>query len=268
MRPAEELIACIANCSQIPPARRRAIQRELGSHVEDFITASREAGCDEGEIEKLVQSRFGDPAQIALGFARVYRHERRMFQVIAYALSTLCLAGALWAVILALQAGMAFGVGTPIMDVLASRHAVIEGFDIVASIAAYLGLTSFESLFETRQFQKAVLLLSLIVAGLILSCGAVGWHSAFLLYGLINGVFFRALQLFVASKAARVGLVVVCFALAGVVSALLRSPGSQLALATTCASWLVMGAGYQLVSHLAVRVDAALFNGLQRIQVD
>jgi len=113
-----------------------------------------------------------------------------------------------------------------------------------------------------------VLLLSLIVAGLILSCGAVGWHSAFLLYGLINGVFFRALQLFVASKAARVGLVVVCFALAGVVSALLRSPGSQLALATTCASWLVMGAGYQLVSHLAVRVDAALFNGLQRIQVD
>ena len=30
--------------------------------------------------------------------------------------------------------------------------------------------------------------------------------------------------------------------------------------------WLVMGAGYQLMSHLAARVDAALLNCLQRIQ--
>jgi hypothetical protein len=89
---------------------------------------------------------------------------------------------------------------------------------------------------------------------------------SFLLFGLVNGVFSRAVQLFVTLKAARAGIVVVCFSLAGLVSALLRSPVSQVALATTCASWLVMGAGYQLMTHLAPRVDAALLSGLQRIQ--
>jgi len=46
--------------------------------------------------------------------------------------------------------------------------------------------------------------------------------------------------------------------------ALLRSPVSQVAAAATCASWLAMGAGYQLMTHLAARVDAALLNGLQQ----
>ena len=92
-----------------------------------------------------------------------------------------------------------------------------------------------------------------------------GLHAAFLFYGLVNGVFFRAIQLFVTPKIARLGIVVICFPLAGLVLALLRSPVSQVAPAATCASWLVMGAGYQLMTHLAARVDAALLNGLQRI---
>ena len=85
-------------------------------------------------------------------------------------------------------------------------------------------------------------------------------------YGLVNGVFFRAVQLFVTPKAARVGIVLVCFPLAGLAMALLRSPVSHVDPAATCASWLAMGAGYQLMTHLAARVDRALLNGLQRIQ--
>jgi len=268
---ANELIDCIVNSSQIPSEkRRREIQRELRSHIEDFVIAARESGRDQSEIEKLVIANFGDPDQIANGFSWVYRHERLRLRALAFTLSTVLLASSLFGAILAAQTGLAFGFGTPIMKVLASRHTVIEALDILASVAVYLGVTSLENLFESHRFQKAVFLLTGIVALLIVSCAAAGLHTAFLIYGLVNGVFFRAIQLFVTPTFARLSIVVICFPLAGLVLALLRSPVSQVAPAATCASWLVMGAGYQLMTHLAARVDAALFNGLehglQRIQ--
>lgn len=267
MYAANELIDCIVNSSRIPSKKRRSeIQRELRSHIEDLVVAAREAGRDQDEIEKLVLANFGDPAQVAQGFAWVYRHERRRLRAFAFTISTVLLASSLLAAILAMQAGLAFGLGTPIMHVLASRHTVIEALDILASVAVYLGVTSLENLFGSHQFQKAALLLTLILTILMVSCAAAGLHTPFLFYGLVNGVFFRAVQLFVTLKIARVGIVLICFPLAGLVSALLRSPVSQADLAATCVSWLLMGAGYQLTTHLAARVDAALLNGLQRIQ--
>jgi hypothetical protein len=267
VRAAEELIDCIVNSSQIPSGkRRREIQRELRSHIEDFVVAAREAGSDQNEIEKMVLANFGDPGQIAKGFAWVYRHERRRLRAFAYTLSTVLLASCLSAVVLAMQAGLAFGFGTPVMKVLASRHTLIETLDILASVAVYLGLTSLENLFESNRFQKAVFLLTVILAILMVSCAAAGLHITFLFYGLVNGVFFRAVQLFITPKVVRVGVVVVCFPLAGLVSNLLRSPVSDVAFAATCASWLIMGAGYLLMTHIAARFDAALLNGLQRIQ--
>jgi len=267
VRAAEELIDRIVNSSRVPPGkRRREIQRELRAHIEDFVVAAREAGRDQDEIEQLVLANFGDPGQIARGFAWVYRHERRRLRVFAYTLSTVLLASSLLAAILATQAGLAFGFGRPIMKVLLSRHTVIVALDILASVAVYLGLTSLESFFERCRFQKAAVLLGAILTIVILSCAAAGLHTTFLVFGLVNGLFFRAVQLLAAPKVARVGIVVVCFPLAGLVLALLRSPVSQVALGTTCISWLVMGVGYQLMTDLAARVDAALLSGLQRIR--
>jgi hypothetical protein len=267
VRAADELIDCIVNSSHIPSAKRRGeIQRELRSHIEDFVEAAREAGCGQDEIERLVLANFGEPRQIAQGFAWVYRHERRRLRAFAFTLSTVLLASCLSAAILAMQAGLAFGFGAPIMKVLASRHTVIEALDILASVVVYLGVLSLENLFESHRFQKAACLLTVMLTVLMVSCAATGLHISFLFFGLVNGVFFRAVQLFITPKIARVGIVVVCFSLAGLVSALLRSPVSHVAPAATCASWLAMGAGYQLMTHLAARVDAALLNGLQRIQ--
>lgn len=267
MRAADQLIDSIVNSCQIPSGKRRGeIQRELRSHIEDFVVAAREAGRDQDEIEKLALANFGDPGQIAQGFAWVYRHERRRLRAFTYTISTVLLASSLLAVILTVQAGLALGFGVPIMKVLASRHTVIEALDIWASVAVYLGVTSLENLFESQRSQKAALLLTVILTALMVSCAAVGLHTTFLFYGLVNGLFFRAVQLFVTPTVARVGIVAVCFPLAGLVSGLLRSPVSQVGLAATCASWLVMGTGYQLTTHLAARVDVALQNGLQRIQ--
>jgi hypothetical protein len=265
VRAADELIASIVKCSRIPSVRRWEIQRELRSHIEDFVVAAREAGRDEDEIERAVLANFGDPGQIAQGFAWVYRHERRRLRILAYTLATVIRASSLLAAVLAMQAGLAFGFGTPIVKVVASKHTLIEALDILASVIAYLGVTSLEDLFESHPFQKAAFLLAAVFTILIVSCTEAGWHTTFLLYGLVNAVFFRAIQLFVTPKVARVGIVVICFPLAGLVFATLRTPVSKVTLAATCASWLVMGVGYQLMTHLAGRVDAALLSGLQRI---
>jgi hypothetical protein len=269
VRAAEELVDTIVNSSRLSSGKRRQeIQRELRSHIEDFVIAARESGRDQSEIEELVIVNFGDPRQIANGFSWVYRHERRRLRALAFTLSTVLLAGSLFGAILAAQTGLAFGFGTPIMKMLASRHTVIEALDILASVAAYLSMISLENLFKTQPFGRAAALLTLIDTILIASCAAAGLHPTFLVFGLVNGIFSRAVQLFVTRKVARVGAVVVCFPLAGLVLALLRSPLSQVALAATCVSWLAMGIGYQFMAHVAARVDAALLNGLQRIPME
>jgi hypothetical protein len=205
MRAADQLIDSIVNSSQIPSGKRRGeIQRELRSHIEDFVVAARETGRDQDEIEKLSLANFGDPGQVAQGFARVYRHERRTLRAFTYTLSTVLLASSLLAVILTVQAGLAFGFGTPIMKVLASRHTVIGALDILASVAVYLGVTSLENVFESHQFQKASFLLTVILTFLMVSCAAAGLRTTFLFYGLVNGVFFRAVQRFVTPTVARV----------------------------------------------------------------
>jgi len=264
MRAADVLIDKIVTSSRIPSGRRRAeIQRELRAHIEDFVIGARESGRDETEIERLVLANFGDPGQIAGGFARVYRHERRRLRALAYMLSTVLLAGSLFLAVLSTQAGLALAFGTSVTNLVASRHTLIEALDILASVAGYLGTVSLENLFDTHRFQKAAAVLALIGALLVSACAAAGLHITFLVFGLVNSLFCRAVQLFVTRRAVRVGTVVICFPLAGCVLASLRSAVSPAALIATCVSWLIIGAGYQLMAHLAARVDAALVNGLQ-----
>jgi len=269
MRSTDELIDRILNSSQIPAAKRRQeIQRELRSHIEDLVTAAQEAGCEQAEIERRALARFGDAEPIARGFAWVYRYQRRKLRALAFTLSTVLLSSGLLAVALATQAGLAFGFGNPIMQALASPHTAIEALDIVASVVAYLGITSLESIFATHRFRNAALVLMVVLGAFIVMCAVTGLHIRFPLFGFVTGIFFRAVKLFVTPTLARVGIVVVCFPLIGLALALLRSPVSPAALATMYASWLVLGTGYQLMTQLAARVDAALTHGLERMQAD
>lgn len=267
MRSTDELIDRIVNLSQIPAARRRQeIRRELVSHIEDLVLAAQEAGCEQAEIEKFVLARFGDAEHIARGFAWVYRYERRKLRALAFTLSTLLLTSGLLAMALATQAGLALGFGRPIMQALASPHTAIEALDILASVVAYLGITSLENIFATHRFRNAALLLTVMLGGVMVMCAVAGLHIRFPLFGFVTGIFFRAVKLFVTPTLARIGIVVVGFPLIGLALVLLRSPVSPAALATMYSSWLVLGAGYQLMTQLAARVDAAFMNGLERLQ--
>jgi hypothetical protein len=263
---AEELINCVVDSSQIPTGKRRqAVLYELRSHLEDLVVAAREAGQTDDEIEKLVVAHFGDPAHIAEGFAWVYRRERAMLRISVFLLSTVAVASLLMPAIFALQAGVAIGFGIPVLNVLASRHTAIETLDVVFTVTAYTGFVALEKLFSRNQFPKALALLALAFAVVMGASVIAKYRAAFLVFGFVNGVFFRAIQVFMKSRMAQTGIALAGFALFGFISFEVMPSRFQYALAASCASWLVMGAGYRLMADLVARVDAALSNGLQRI---
>src|SRR5262249_56695747 len=94
----------------------------------------------EADIERLLVERFGDPRQIARQFAWVYRRERAALHLGAFLISTVLVSLVISAAAIAMQAGMAFGFGAPMLRVFGSRHTAIEALDILATAAAYVGL--------------------------------------------------------------------------------------------------------------------------------
>jgi hypothetical protein len=262
----DELIARVVGLSKIPSQKRRqAVVAELRAHLEDCMLAARESDHAGDQIDQLALANFGDPDEIARGFARVYRHDWMMLRISVFLLSTITVAGLVSGTILAMQAGVAIGFGIPLVKILASRHTVIEILDILSTVAAYLGLISMETLFRHHRLQKAIALLALGIGVLTALSDATNIHARFLVFGFVNGVFFRATQVLIKNRGTRTAITAACFALAGVISFQLQPAISQIAIAVNCTSWLVMAAGYQLMTKVATRVEAALFEGLQWI---
>jgi len=265
MRNAESLIEQIVASSRIPSLERRSeIARELRSHVHDFVSEARSAGCPDDEIEKMILANWGDPLQVARNFAWVYRHERAVRALLVFALSTLAVAALSAAGTLLAQAGVAAaGFGIPFLDTLGSRHAIIEAIDILSTVAAYLGLISLERLFRKCPVQKAAALLSLIFAIALVSAAAAGARVPFLILGFAGALFLRGVQMFLRARVTRFGAAMLGFGLAGA-SVWASLPGFHRPLSVTLASWMVLGLGYQLMTGLAARVDRELCDRLDR----
>jgi len=247
---ADRLIAGILAASQIPSTRRRSdVSRELKAHVEDFILAARDAGHSEEETERLVFANFGDPGEIGGQFAWVYRKERAAMRLRVFALSTLAVAISIAAIIMTMQAGLAIGLGLPLLRTFSFRHITTEAADILATAAAYLGLISLEKLFHNRRFPKAAGALAVIFAIAMALSRIYGAYWRFLLFGLVIGLFLRITHVMLKNLAVRAAVVLVCFGLLGLIS---FGPAAM-------ANWLAAGAGYLAMTHLAIRVDGALY---------
>src|SRR5215471_8441337 len=110
MQALDRLVEQVVNSSQVPRGQRlREIQREVRSHIEDFVEAARERGHGDDEIEQMVMASFGDPAQIAEAFAWVYRWERAAARVSLFLICSVAVTSLMLGAVLALQAGMAIG---------------------------------------------------------------------------------------------------------------------------------------------------------------
>src|SRR5215831_4940616 len=217
MTAAERLIDEIITASRIPFARRRReVLRELQAHVEDFVSAGRQNGRSEAEIERLLVERFGHPQQIARQFAWVYRRERAALHLGAFLISTVLVSLVISAAAIAIQAGIMFGFGSPVLGVFGSRHTAIEVLDILATAAAYVGLISLG-----RFFGRPLAVLAAVAAGLLVVFAVAGIPPQFVLFGFANGALLRGIQTGVRRPVARLGAVLACF---GVLSAVFFHP--------------------------------------------
>jgi hypothetical protein len=254
MTAAERLIDEIMAASRIPFARRRReVARELRAHVEDFVSAGQQGGFAEAEIERLLVERFGDPHQIARQFAWVYRRERAALHLCAFLISTVLVSLATSAAAIAMQAGMAFGFGAPMLQVFGSRHTAIEALDILATAAAYIGLICLG-----RFFGRPLAVLAAVAAGLLAVFAVTGLRPQFVLFGFANGALLRGIQTAVHHPVARLGAVLACF---GALSAVFFHP-SWSALAASASNWLIMASAYQLMTHVVARLDRSLLERL------
>lgn len=262
MRTAGQLIDDIVRSSRIPSDKRRQeVLRELQTHVEDFVLSARQAGRGDDEIQRLLLTNFGDPQQIAQQFAWVYRRERALLQLLVFLISTLVVTILISAAVMPMQAGLAIGFGIPVLRVFGPRHTIIEALDILSTAAVYVGLLSLEKLFDRRRFPSALAVLAAVSAILLAAFAASGVPPQFLIFGFVNAAFLRAIQISLGRPAARFSVGLACFVLLG---ATFFHPSSS-SLALSAASWLLMGAAYQAMTHLAARVDGALLNRIQRL---
>jgi hypothetical protein len=248
MRAADALLEKIIEASQIPSGkRRREVERELRGHFEDFVVGARAAGYGEDEIERMAIANFGDPLEVARNFGWVYRRERALLRLWVFGLSTAAVAILIAAGTLTVQAGVAAGFGVP----FSGRHSMIEMWDILATVAVYVGMISVERAFPawgTRQIMLAC------VAG---AATGLALHAPFLTFGFASAAFLRAFLRVPRGRALGWIATPVCFGAVGVLF-WVRWQGTY-PLAAGVASWMVTGAAYQAMTGLAARVDRKLW---------
>jgi hypothetical protein len=213
----------------------------------------------------MVVASFGDPAQIAGGFAWVYRWERTAARAAMFLLSSVAVTSLMLGAVLVLQAGMAIGFGTPLRQLLGSPHTAIEALDIFFTVITYTGLVALEQLFNRNRSVKALTALAVAFAVLTAVRMAVNFRAPFLVFGVMNGAFLRMTQVFVKTATARTGIVAAALAVLGAISFPAMTFRFPYALAATCASWLAMAAAYRQMPDAVARMDTALWRRLQRM---
>ncbi len=255
MHDSDRIIESIVRSCRIPSAaRRREIERELRAHFEDASIAGREQGRGDEEIQTRVAASFGDPAVIARHFAWVYRRERAALRIAVFLLSTITVAVIIAAVVLAAQAGIAFGLDFPLIRMFNREHALAEILDIISTVTAYVGLISLEKLFETRRFGKSAVIVASVFIFLIAASSIAGLRPQFLIFGFGSGVFLRAIQIHLKNSTVQMGLALACFGMFGILAY-----GWKVAKMHSLASWMATGAAYHLMTRLATRIHHVLF---------
>jgi hypothetical protein len=79
---------------RVSPRRRRAIERELKTHLEEAQLDLETAGWSREEAAVESVRRLGDPNELAIEFSRVYRPSRRRRIGLAVCLSSVLCLGA------------------------------------------------------------------------------------------------------------------------------------------------------------------------------
>jgi hypothetical protein len=267
MTNADHLIEQIVRASRLANSgRRQDVGRELRAHLEDFAEAARGQGRTDTEIQALIRERFGDPAEIAEGFAWVYRRDRALRQTWAFALAILAAAAAGAAILFPLQVAFRAGIGADAPAMMGVEHLTLESIYLLGTMGAYLGIVSLERRFRLHALEKSVAAILAIFAVLGAALALTVGHAAVMLMAFASGVAVRLAEVCCRRAGTRAFAVIAAFAAAGLLASLrlplALSPPAVSLLLLRLAVWIAIGLSSQCMTGLALRVDRALLRGM------
>lgn len=182
----------ISACKVPGSGRRREIEKELYSHVEDIAEEARSQGYDDSAIRRMVALRFGKTDEVAAAFASVYARERVTRCVFGLGILAIVSFAAVVLVIGSVQSIAAICTARSVVS--SFRYIRWESFGFAAIALGYCSLYLGERLFPTS-LGKALLPGATLIfcVGLVLSWVAPG-HVALPLTAFACAALGRLLQ--------------------------------------------------------------------------
>lgn len=144
----ERIISQVIALAKLPGDKsRRDVAKELRAHLDDLTEEVRSQGYDGEAAARIVRMRFGEPEEVAAGFASVYGAERFARRILQSAILVLASMVAVVVVVGTLQSIAAYCTATPIASILRNIHG--EAFGFAAITAGYCSVYAGERLFPT-----------------------------------------------------------------------------------------------------------------------
>ena len=252
------LIRNILDASGIVGRRaRREVELELQSHLEEIFEESRADGLDDREIERIIRIRFGNPEEIAGGFARVYRPERTVVRIAEFSLLTAVSVAIIMAFAYVVELVLALGMGVPSSSVLSSGHLRTEPGFIAGLAVGYLELYFSVRMFAAHRQVKSMLLCGSFSAAACLVIQYVFPPLGMVLaLGFICALVLRTVELLSSRSLVRLTGAAAVLSLGGFFAPPClkpaANPGALLAIAAVCVSISISG---HLMATLARAFD-------------
>lgn len=166
----KSIVSRIVSQARLPGAvRRRDLERELRSHLEDMVAEARSQGMSDAAIPRMLEERFGSVEEIASDFASVYRHERLVRSIFCWAALFVSSLIVVAAVVASIQSAATISAGIS----LASLYAIIqhESIGLTAIVLGYCSPYLGEQLFPASP-AKAVIPCAALALAILL---ALAW---------------------------------------------------------------------------------------------
>ena len=164
------IVSRVIFLAKLPGNNRRAeVAEELRTHLEDLAEEVRSQGYDDEATARIVRMRFGEPQEIAGGFASVYAPERLARFILQSAILVTVSTVAVVVVIGGVQSIAAICTATSMVSILRGIHQEVFGFGAIT--VGYCSVYAGERLFPTS---LARTLLPSVTLGLGLAA-VFGW---------------------------------------------------------------------------------------------
>lgn len=188
MAPDDVLIERVmAGAGIVGRKRRHEVRLELRGHLEDLTAEARQAGYTDAKIATLVAARFGDPCQVALAFARVYRTDRIAVDLAAFGSLALVALGIAYAFVYGVQLLLGPGLGVIPARSQSAAHLVSEAVLVGTLTLSYLSLYFAERLFGRFRFARVLGLMALVAGVVVWGTTVTGFG-----HGLLVSLAFAA----------------------------------------------------------------------------